>query len=77
MNEDTWVRMEEGFNRWPQSKASPVDPAEFDQAMQSFGPIDPGYREFVLRCGGGVVGPNPVYRPTAKWRRRHLEHESA
>ena len=61
MNATTWARIEADFSRWPKSKASPVDSDEFDEAMQSFGPIDPDYREFVLRYGGGIVGPNPIY----------------
>ena len=62
MNEDTWQRIDERFRRRPQARASPVDPAEFDGAMQGLAQkLDPDYREFVLRYGGGLVGPNPIY----------------
>jgi hypothetical protein len=40
---------------------APVDAAEFDRTMQPYCPIDPDYREFVLRYGGAIVGPNPIY----------------
>jgi hypothetical protein len=61
MNDDTWARIEEDFQRWPQSKASSVEAAEFDAVMTSYGPIDTDYREFVLRYGAAIVGPNPIY----------------
>jgi len=62
MNEETWKVIEERFSRWPQDRASPVDAAEFDQAMTDFAPnVDEDYRAFVLRYGGGFVGPNPIY----------------
>ena len=61
MDQTTWVIIDVGFKRWPSSKASPVDPAEFDTAMQPYGPFDPDYREFVLRYGGGMVGAVPIY----------------
>jgi hypothetical protein len=61
MDDETWAKLEEGFHRWPESKASPVDSGEFDQAMKAFEPIDPDYREFVLRYGGGIVGSTPIY----------------
>jgi hypothetical protein len=61
MNDTTWSALEKSFDRWPQSKASPVEPSDFDQAMQSYGQIDADYREFVLRYGGGIVGSNPIY----------------
>jgi hypothetical protein len=62
MNDETWKMIEERFVRWPRSKASAVDAAEFDQTMREFGrAVDPDYREFVLRYGGGLVGPDPIY----------------
>ena len=62
MNEDTWRSIDERFRRRPQAKASPVDATEFDHAIELFAPkIDPDYREFVLRYGGGLVGPSPIY----------------
>jgi hypothetical protein len=61
MHGETWAKIEKGFRRWPKSRASAVDSAEFEQAMQAYGPVDPDYREFVLRYGGGIVGPNPIY----------------
>jgi hypothetical protein len=42
--------------------ASRVDCSEFDSAMGEFrGHFDDDYREFVLRYGGGLVGPLPIY----------------
>src|SRR5690348_11362384 len=62
MNNATWRMLEEAFNRWPRSRAAPVGAEEFDNAMDGFGiPVDPDYREFVLRYGGGLVGADPIY----------------
>ena len=62
MEEETWKRICDRFQRWPQDMASPVEASEFDFAMAGFEPnIDPDYRTFVLRYGGGFVGPNPIY----------------
>ena len=61
MMEETWERLDKDFRRWLQAKATPVDAAEFDKAMLSYVPIDRDYREFVLRYGGAIVGPNPIY----------------
>jgi hypothetical protein len=62
MNDYTWKCMNDRFLRWPQSRAAPVDPADFDRAMSEFGQcVDPDYREFVLQHGGGLVGPTPIY----------------
>jgi hypothetical protein len=42
MNDYTWKRINEGFLRWPQARAAPVEEIEFDQAMSKFGlAIDP------------------------------------
>src|SRR5262245_23923021 len=62
VNEETWETIEERYRRSPETKATAVAAAEFDQAMSVFGTrIDPDYREYVLRYGGGLVGPNPIY----------------
>lgn len=62
MSDETWEIIIDRFTRSPQSRASPVDPGEFDHAMQQYGPgIDKDYREFVLRVGGGLVGSEPIY----------------
>lgn len=61
MNAITWRRIEEGFDRWPQSRAEAIEPDEFDRAMEGYAVIDPDYREFVLRYGGGIIGAYPVY----------------
>ena len=61
MNTTTWTAIEEGFSRWPASKAEAIEAAEFDQAMVSYGTIDADYREFVLRYGGGILGARPIF----------------
>ncbi len=61
MNEDTWAQLEKSFHKWPQARATPVTATEFDQEMRPFLPIDADYREFVLRYGGAIVGPHPIY----------------
>jgi hypothetical protein len=61
MDHHTWVLLEQGFNRWPESEASPVEPGEFDDVMGPYAPVEPDYRAFVLRYGGGIVGSSPIY----------------
>ena len=62
MHDDTWRMIAGRFQQRPETKACPVDAEEFDRIMQQFGTrIDRDYREFVLRYGGGFVGPNPVF----------------
>jgi hypothetical protein len=61
MIDETWAAIDALFARWPQARATSIDPVEFDQAMVPFGNIDPDYREFVLRYGGAIAGPTPIY----------------
>jgi hypothetical protein len=62
MKESTWTLIEERFARRPQTKATAVDPAEFDAAIRAFcAGVDDDYRQFVLRYGGGFVGAEPIY----------------
>ena len=84
MNSETWSIIDESFARWPESKASGVSADEFERGVAPFGPhLDPDYREFVLRYGGGIVGPNPIdglrkaeARGNGRWRcpRRYRTH---
>jgi hypothetical protein len=62
MDETTWEKIDDRFQRWPQDRATSVDASEFEIAMAEFEPnIDTNYRRFVLLYGGGFVGPNPIY----------------
>lgn len=62
MDNTTWKRISDRFQRWPEDAASPVEASEFASAVKGFEPnIDPDYRQFVLMYGGGFAGPNPIY----------------
>ena len=62
MKQDTWNLIHCDFLKYPETRARPVLPEEFEEAF-AFIPfvIDSDYREFVLRHGGGDVGSYPVY----------------
>jgi hypothetical protein len=62
MDTKTWRDIDERFQRRPGARASPVDTTEFDRVIglgNHF--IDPDYREFVVRYGGGLIGSSPIY----------------
>jgi hypothetical protein len=62
MDEQVWRMVDERFRRHPKARASAVEASEFDCAIGGAGyHIDPDYKEFVLRYGGGIVGPSPIY----------------
>ena len=62
MDEQIWKIIEDQFRRFPNAMAAPVDALEFDGLIGVDGRrIDKGYREFVLRFGGGIVGAVPIY----------------
>ena len=62
MDEAIWTTIQARYHRFPKAMASPVSADEFDRVMAEFGlNIDPDYREFVLRFGGGFVGSEPIY----------------
>lgn len=56
MDEKTWRIIDERFRKHPKARASAVDVSEFERVMGGVSrPIDPDYREFVLRYGGGLM----------------------
>jgi hypothetical protein len=62
MNNNTWDMINERFQRRPQARAAAIAAEDFDRLMAIFKPnIDPDYREFVLRYGGGIVGADSIY----------------
>jgi hypothetical protein len=62
MNEKTWALIDEQYIRFPETRASAVSITDFVSAMKPYGQlVDPDYREFILRYGGGIVGPHPIY----------------
>jgi hypothetical protein len=64
MRDETWRRIEAEIAEFPGVKqvAGPVTMEEVDAASVALGlPFPPDYREFLLRYGGGFVGPNPIF----------------
>src|SRR5437870_2403020 len=61
MRETTWAALERKLAS-PILKASPVPREEIDDAARSLKCVfHKDYIEFLLRYGGAVVGPNPVF----------------
>ena len=62
MSPDIWQSIDAFLLRWPDAKGGPVSEPEFEsQIGKSHAGIDRDYREFVLRYGGAIVGPNPIF----------------
>jgi len=62
MRDETWTALEELFSDYSVLKAGEVDFEEIAEAEQTIGiALDAGYKEFVRRYGGAIVGPFPIY----------------
>ena len=63
MRPDTIDRLDAQFAEFPMMRANDApSKAEIAQAEQQTGvPFDEDYREFLLRYGGGIVGPYPIF----------------
>lgn len=63
MNSDTLAKLDEMFAESPVMRAEDVPTGdEVDAASQEIGiPFPEDYREFLLRYGGAMVGPYPVF----------------
>lgn len=62
MREDTWAALDAQFSKFPMMKAEPVPPEEFDGAVVGLPfSVPADYRQFVLRYGGALVGPYPIF----------------
>jgi hypothetical protein len=63
MSPDTLDRLDEMFAEFPIMRADDVpSEAEIAEAEQDIGvPFSKDYREFLLRYGGGMVGPYPIF----------------
>lgn len=63
MKPDTIKRLDALFERFPTMRAEEVpSEAEIADAEKELGvPFPADYREFLLRYGGGLAGPYPVY----------------
>ncbi len=62
MTEETWRRLETFRAGWLESLAGPVPAQEVDAVSSELGlSFPPDYREFLLRYGGGMVGPYPIF----------------
>lgn len=62
MRDDTWAALESHFARHPFLRGGPVPQKEIDAASAALHVTFPDdYREFLLRHGGAIVGPYPVF----------------
>lgn len=62
MTENTWQELDQLFEEFPFVRAGGVPYEEIDTASQDFGfPLPNGYREFIHRHGGAIVGAFSVY----------------
>lgn len=62
MRPSTWERLEADFRKYPILRGEPVPPEEVARASVELGLQFPDdYRDFVIRYGGAMVGPYPVY----------------
>src|SRR4051794_34532366 len=63
MRQDTIARLDAEFAEFPIMRADGApSQAEIAQAEQQIGvPFDEDYREFLLRYGGAMVGPYPIF----------------
>jgi cell wall assembly regulator SMI1 len=59
---DTWVELDEQFARYPFLRAGTAEAVAVDVASAAVGLSFPDdYREFLLKHGGAIVGPYPVF----------------
>jgi cell wall assembly regulator SMI1 len=62
VREDTWAALDSQFARHPFLRGGPVPQEEIDAASGTLDVRFPDdYREFVIRHGGAIVGPYPVF----------------
>ena len=62
MKASTWAQLEKQFEEFPFMKATPVSEEEVNSIEASLGVrFDSDYKQFVLKYGGAVVGPFPIY----------------
>ena len=62
MKESAWEQLEKKFEEFPFMKAESVSEEEINSIEASLAVrVDPDYKEFVLKCGGAIVGPFPIY----------------
>ncbi len=62
MKQESWARLEEEFDRFPQLRGEGAPGAEVDAAASQVGVAFPDdYRDFVARYGGAIVGAYPVF----------------
>jgi hypothetical protein len=62
MRNETWRKLESQFADFPVLSGEPAPEAEVDSASKEIGrkfPTD--YREFLIRYGGAMVGPYPIF----------------
>lgn len=58
---ETWNRLETLFSEFPFMKSESVSEEEILDAEGKLNvKLDPGYRDFVRRYGGAMVGPYPI-----------------
>jgi SMI1 / KNR4 family (SUKH-1) len=62
VRDDTWAALESQFARHPFLRGGRVPQEEIDAAIAALQvPFPDDYREFLLRYGGAIVGPYPVF----------------
>lgn len=62
MKTSTWDQLEKLFEEFPFMKAEPVSEEEVNSIEASLGvQFDSDYKQFVLKYGGAIVGPFPIY----------------
>ena len=63
MKPDTWDHLEQEASEFPMMRASELpSESEVDAASKEIGiPFPEDYREFLLRYGGAMVGPYPIF----------------
>jgi hypothetical protein len=69
MKQETWARLDREFSRFPMMKASAASQQEIEEAAEALGCfLQKDYIDFLLRYGGAIVGPYPIFglhRPPA------------
>jgi hypothetical protein len=62
MTQETWTLLENEFATFPIMKATPVDRQEIEAAAAELGVLfHDDYKEFVVRYGGAMVVPYPIF----------------
>lgn len=62
MKESTWEQLEKQFEEFPFMKAESVSEEEISSIEASLGVrFDSDYKQFVLKYGGAIVGPFPIF----------------